>query len=182
MKRIIFMLSMMFLFEQQLFAVELSATAGEVKFTAIGKPGFLKIRGESKGSAPVGNLKIKDDKANGEFEFDLKNLDTGIELRNEHMKNKYLEVEKFPKAKLVLESLSINEKNLSSNMDKDFSGKLTLHGVTKSINGKFQYEAKAKKVKASFSLAVSDFKIDVPKHLGVTVSETVEVEVTMSMK
>ncbi len=182
MKRIIYMLTLMFLFQPQSFATTLTAAGGDVKFTAVGKPGFLKIRGESKGTSPTGNLKLENEQVTGEFHFDLKSLDTGIELRNEHMKDKYLEVGKYPQAVLTLDPIPVKGGNLGSDMQSDFSGKLNLHGVTQNVKGKFQYTAKDKKANASFAIKVSDYKIDVPKYMGVTVSETVDVEASVALK
>ncbi len=166
---------------QVAFSEELTSQSGGVKFTAVGKPGFLKIRGESKDSFPSGKVRIDKKSVSGEFSFDLKDLDTGIKLRNEHMKEKYLEVAKFPMAKLVLFPITVAEAELKD-MKEKFSGDLNLHGVTKKVNGNYNYLAKDKKVKADFEIKVSDFNIDIPKYLGVTVSETVQVEIEMNLK
>ena len=107
MKNIFKLITMFFLMTTVCFANAFVVKKGDVKFTAVGKPGFLKIRGESKGQFPKGSIKIEKDSVTGEFDFDLKNLDTGIELRNTHMKDKYLEVAKFPSAKLVLKDFPL---------------------------------------------------------------------------
>ncbi len=169
-------------FQYAAVASSLVANAGEVKFTAIGKPGFLKIHGQSKGDFPKGEIQILNGQASGDFEFNLKNLDTGIELRNEHMKEKYLEIGKFPTAKLKIEPIAVSEEELKSDFSKKFQGQLLLHGVTKGVSGNFDYQAKTKNVVAKFNLKVSDFNIAVPQYLGVTVSENVETEVLVKLK
>lgn len=180
MKQFLFINILISLSATFVLAMSLSAGSGEVKFLAVGKPGFLKIRGHSKDKSPSGSIQIDNGKARGEFEYSLGDLSTELGLRDDHMKNKYLEVGKFPMAKVTFDNINI--KDFNSNYDGDFNGQLTLHGVTKSISGKAQFNAKDKKVTASFTIKVSDFQIDIPKHLGVTMSETVDVETFIQLK
>ena len=71
-----------------------------------------------------------------EVEIDLESLDTGIELRNQHMRANHLETDRFPRAifrnvRLVgvfPESLTPHEQHTLS-----VEGELSLHGVTKNI-------------------------------------------------
>lgn len=163
-------------------AMVMKAKTGEIKFIAVGKPGFLKIKGESKGVAPQGSLKLESNLSNGEFVFDLNSLNTGIDLRDEHMKDKYLEVKKFPQAKLILKDFKVTTEELNSDFEKSFSGSLILHGETKNIDGKIKFIAKDKSTVSKFTIKVSDFKIDVPQHLGITVSETVDIEVHITFE
>ncbi len=69
------------------------------------------------------------------FEVDLTTIDTGISLRNQHMRENHLETDKFPKASFKLTRLHSFDKNslaagetLKGMADGDF----TIHGVTKS--------------------------------------------------
>ena len=98
-------------------------------------------------------------------------------MRNQHMKEKYLEVGKFPKADLALTGLKVTPEELKTDFTKTFSGILSLHGVSKEVTGQFTWSAAKREVSAQFELKVSDFSIDVPKYLGVTVSEKVDVQV-----
>lgn len=188
MRKILLMLALIQLIEAQIFRgkafaiedLELKTAAGAVKFTAIGKPGFLKIRGDSKDAFPAGKLMIKKHKASGEFSFVLDKLQTGISLRDEHMKKKYLEVDKFPEAKVTLAEITLPASDLADSKGT-FSGKLNLHGVTKEISGKYTFSSKSKKIDAEFEIKVSDFKIEIPKYLGITVSESVQIEVEIKL-
>jgi polyisoprenoid-binding protein YceI len=157
-------------------AATLEPKSGSISFTAVGKPGFLKIKGESK-KHPQGKLEIANSSASGSFLFDLENLNTGIALRDEHMKDNYLEVKKYPQAQLAIEPISIPNENTSSS--GEFKGTLTLHGVTKNTSGKYTYDSSKKLVKAQFEILLSDFNINIPKYMGITVSEKVEVETTI---
>ncbi len=163
-------------------AAPMKTTGGALTFTAIGKPGFLKIHGDSKPVGPTGKVEFTDSGLSGKFAFDLKTLDTGIDLRNEHMKEKYLEIKKYPQAELTLSELKIKPEDLKSDFERDFSGLLALHGVSKNVEGKFKWNAAKQEIKAQFEIKVSDFNIDIPKYLGVTVSEKVEVQVVSQLE
>ena len=73
---------------------------------AIGRPAAIKILGKSKG--PSGELKIQksdqDFLVNGEAIIDLDSFETGINMRDQHMKEKYLETGKGKNAKLIIEN------------------------------------------------------------------------------
>lgn len=129
--------------------------------------------------SPAGTFVAKSDQVTleGEFKvssngFKAKNitvmidsLKTGIELRDDHMKNKYFEMNRFPKA-ILKEGEGSNGK---------FKGKLEVHGVVRDING--DYEASGKTLDAKFKCKLSDFKISEPKYMGVGVEDEVKVSV-----
>lgn len=149
-----------------------------IKFTAVGKPGFMRISGE--GDKVSGSYDQKAGK--GQFLFSLDSLITGIDLRDEHMKKKYLETEKFPEAEFDLHSMSpaLGEKGSG-----EFSGKLTLHGVSQAVSGDYDGACEGQttcEVTAEFSIKLSDFKIDIPSYAGITVAEKVDVIVTLKLK
>jgi polyisoprenoid-binding protein YceI len=145
-----------------------------VTFQATGKPGFLKINGE--GAHVAGTAHLADGKVSGEFDVVIDELKTGIDLRDEHMKEKYLKAKEFPKAHLVLDKAAVAPKGKTT---VPFTGKLTLKGVEKPVEGELTVdldEASAKG-QATFDLKLSDFAIDIPVYLGVTVAEKVAVAV-----
>lgn len=182
MKSFIILFLVVFIFQIQTQAAVLKSKSGFVKFIAVGKPGFLKIHGDSSSAKPEGFIQVKNDMLQGEFTFDLRSLKTGIDLRDEHMKNKYLEVSKFPNTKLVISSVAFKESDLIKDIKKDFSGYLTLHGVTKEIFGTVDYNGTLKKLFAKFKVELSDFAIAVPEHMGITVSKTADVEVSLELE
>lgn len=158
----------------------ISASGGGVEVVAIGKPSFIKIRG--KGAAPTGTFTVEGKKATGVIEFELASLDTGIELRNEHMLNKYLEVKQHPKAKLQIEDLTLPKDWTPEQAKLDgvpFKGKLTLHGETQPVEGTFTVGDK-RDVNAEFKLKLSDYKITIPEYLGVKVADEVNVTVSIN--
>lgn len=150
----------------------MAVKSGKVEFLAIGKPSFLKVRGI--GSAPKGELKVTGTKASGEFTFDLATLDTDIALRNEHMKDKYLEVGKFPKATIRFKDVEAKDGAKAT-----IPAELELHGVKKtvSMDAELQPSGEAKKATGTFKFKLTDFGIAIPSHLGVTIADEVTVTI-----
>lgn len=135
--------------------------SGDVAFSCKAVPGFLTIDG--KGGHVDGTV---DDKGAGRLTVKLADFDTGLELRNDHMKNKYLEVAKFPEASLVVKTFTGSE----------FDGDLTLKGQTKPVHGVAKIEGG--KLRAGFTLKLSDYPaIGVPTFKGVGVQDEVAISV-----
>jgi polyisoprenoid-binding protein YceI len=157
------------------------ATEGTVNFLAVGKPSMLKIHGKAPG--PKANFSLEKGNLSGSSEIAMDSLDTGIELRNQHMKEKYLQTKEFPSAVFTLKEAPVGEsflRSLSIDGEKLFKGSLKLHGVEKGVEGKFT--AKDGKVLAKFQVKISDFGIAVPSYLGITVTDTVDVNVDLALK
>ena len=120
----------------------------------------------------------------GEFAVDLQTLQTGIGLRDTHMREKYLEVQKgddFAVATLNQIRLEgIDSQNPSGKAT--FRGVLTLHGTAREVTGvaDIRNSAQGARVQATFPLKVSEFQIPSPTYLGVGVRD--EVSVTVNFK
>ncbi|MCB9073443.1 MAG: YceI family protein [Bdellovibrionaceae bacterium] len=150
----------------------MSSDKGQVLFkaTALG----LKFEGKGKGSQ--GQIQI-DDKVQGDLLFSLNTLDTGIGLRNEHMKDKYLETGKYPEGKLHIDEVKNFTKN-SPDGEYDFTGKLTVHGVEKPIeNGKVKVHKVADgfDIEAMFDTKISQYSIPIPKYAGLALKDDVQI-------
>lgn len=158
------------------FAVDPSQSPAE--FLATGKPGFLKIHGE--GAKVSGSGVIDGNKLTGSFKLALDGFKTGIDLRDTHMKEKYLEVGKFPEAILTLDPMDIAWPAETSS--KAFTGKLTIKGVEKAVQGTLSLKKDGEKAvgNAEFTVKLADYPIGVPSHLGITVAEVVNVTVKIS--
>jgi hypothetical protein len=141
-----------------------------VKFVASG-PGGVSIVGETD------QLRVNDDGHFVAIACPLDTLHTGIGLRDRHMKEKYLEVDKYPKAELRVERALLTFPPADGKTTRDARGELTLHGKTKKLI--FHYVAtrigSGFKLSAEFSINMSDFGIEVPSYLGVKVKPEVEV-------
>lgn len=152
-----------------------------VNFLAVGRPSMLKIHGKATG--PEAKFQLEADKLSGTAEFELAKLDTGINMRNEHMKDKYLQVKDHPKAKLTLTDVAVDPAfatALTNSGEKPFKGKLLLKGQERDVSG--NYTAKNGLVQAKFQIKLTEFGIEIPSYLGVTVAETVDVSVDLALK
>jgi polyisoprenoid-binding protein YceI len=117
----------------------------------------------------------------GSLAVDLRTLETGIGLRNAHLREKYLEVDKgrgFDTATLS----EIHLKGLNADAPEgkgSFTGSLTLHGASKMVTGAVDVRQASGglRVKASFPVLLSDYSISKPRYLGVGVKDSVQVEV-----
>jgi polyisoprenoid-binding protein YceI len=113
---------------------------------------------------------------NGALHVDLQSLETGIGLRDRHMKNNYLEVEKGAEyAAARLEDIRVEK--LAGKTT--FRGLLTLHGSRKEVTGTAQIKQTASgyRVEATFPLRTAEFGIPEPTYLGVGVKDEIQVRV-----
>ena len=147
------------------------AKAGDatVSFTATG-PAGLKIVGTT------GELSVVDDGQTVTVTVPLRALDTKMELRNKHMREKYLEVQKYPNAVLVVPRAELRMPQGDA-VSAEAGGTMKIHGREKPV--RFRYTAK----KAGTNMAVSgtvhlnikDFGIEEPSFMGASVKPDVDV-------
>jgi polyisoprenoid-binding protein YceI len=120
----------------------------------------------------------------GSLALDLRTLETGIGLRDQHMRDTYLEVgrgEGFDTA--VLSDLRLGDVDLQSFRGRtEFTGTLLLHGVRKPVTGKVEVRrgGDAVDLQATFPVTLSEFGIARPAYLGVGVADVVQVKVALS--
>ena len=156
----------------------------KVTFKAVGRPSALKIEGKS--SQLVSKLDLEKGLLKGSMEFELKTLDTGLALRDRHMKEKYLEVEKHPLTRLELSPTALPPALLAPTGGTESlktQGELTLHGVTRpgEVQAVLARKEGPLRVQSSFALKLTDFGIDIPKFAGITVAEDVTIEVEFAV-
>jgi polyisoprenoid-binding protein YceI len=117
----------------------------------------------------------------GMLAVNLRTLDTGIGLRNEHLRKTYLEVDNGPAFEVAtLSGIVLQGVNADGPEGKgSFTGSLTLHGLTKTVTGSVEIRRASAglRVKATFPVRLPDFNIPKPRHLGIGVEDTVRVEV-----
>lgn len=169
--------------------IQLSSSKSQVEFLAVGTPSALKIRGKlaEPEKALKGKIQLKGDTLSVDAEADVAKFDTGIELRNQHMKEKYLETAKFPTAKVVIPALKLTGGLPTSDgeaKEVPFEGKLTLHGVEKPIVGKADVSRRGGdlKMKFDFTFKVQDFGVETPSFMGISVTKDVGVTVDVESK
>ena len=123
----------------------------------------------------------KPSRLGGEISTDLATIDTGIGLRNQHLREKYLEVAKgkgFDKA--ILSEIQLNDAEGEAFEGRTaFTGTLLLHGVKHPVEGtaEVRREGAGRRVRAEFPLLVTDFGITPPEYLGVGVASKLLVKV-----
>jgi polyisoprenoid-binding protein YceI len=121
----------------------------------------------------------------GALTVDLRTLDTGIELRDDHLRNEYLEVGKGDGfATAVLSAVGLGNVDAYTVQGRTaFTGMLQLHGVTKPIAGQADIKRStgSMRVDATFPVTLTDFGIAKPQYLGVGVKTVVQVKVSLDV-
>jgi polyisoprenoid-binding protein YceI len=117
--------------------------------------------------------KAKPARLTGEISVELATIDTGISLRNQHLREKYLEVAKgkgFDRAVLSEVHLT-NADGEAFEGRTPFTGLLLLHGVQHPVEGtaEIRRDGLGRRVRAEFPLVLTDFGITPPEYLGVGV-------------
>jgi polyisoprenoid-binding protein YceI len=127
------------------------------------------------------------------FEVDLATIKTGIDMRDGHMRDQYLETSKYPKAIFELTKVVEAEQSRLENQ-KTFNlkveGSFTVHGVTRPVTVpiKITYyseseETKAKlpgdllRVDATWELLLSDYKISRPQFVILKLDDKQKIEI-----
>jgi len=161
---------------------DLEPKEGKIEFLAIGNPGFLKINGHGEG--PKGSIHIEQNTMSGELSIDISTLDSGMSLRNKHMKEKYLEMDKFPQVKLFIKNQplprgwSLANKVVSS---AKLKAELEMHGERQLIDVDYQIDQDFK-ISARFNIKITDYKVSIPSFMGVTVTDVIELKVNTLVK
>jgi polyisoprenoid-binding protein YceI len=118
------------------------------------------------------------------FEVDLNTVDTGIGLRNRHMRDNYLHTDKYPithyTGKIIdLIKVSDTEYQIST------EGEIFIHGVTKSLSVQGNLIKKSDdifRIKVNFSVALTDFEIEVPSIMFYKIDENMELVLDFFVK
>lgn len=120
----------------------------------------------------------------GEISVDLATIDTGINLRNRHLREKYLEVAKgegFNKA--VLSEIHLDDADSAGfEGSTGFTGTMLLHGTKQQVTGKAEIHPNGpgRQVRAEFPLVLTDFGVTPPEYLGVGVGSRLIVKVAFT--
>lgn len=147
-------------------------TPAAVQFTGVG-PGGFKMVGKTAA------LQLAQDDKNLTLIVPLADLTTGIALRDRHMREKYLEVAKFPDTRLAVPLASLPSPAAGAPVSGELKGTLSLHGVQKEIPFKYEASCSADNLcsaKGGFTINIKEFGVIVPSYLGVTLKPDVVVE------
>jgi polyisoprenoid-binding protein YceI len=151
---------------------KVDSSKSPVTFDAVGKPGFLRIKGT--GAKLSGEAVVEKETLSGVFTVALQPLTTDNSMRDGHMHEKYLDSKKFPEATLTVTNVKIGDG--STKYSGDFTGMLKIKDNSKEVSGKINlsFAGMAASGDATFEISIEDYpSIGVPSWLGVTVAKTV---------
>jgi polyisoprenoid-binding protein YceI len=152
------------------YAALAGPTDARVMFQCSG-PAGLKIEGTTT------EIAVAEDSGSVSITVPLANLSTGIALRDRHMKEKYLEVQTYPTAMLIIARSGLKLPPSGEKLEADVPGMVKIHGKAKTVT--VHYDAKSEgglyAAHGQFHINMNDFGISVPSYLGVTVKPEVDV-------
>jgi polyisoprenoid-binding protein YceI len=154
---------------------------GDLRIVVPLKPGgaFNATSSSLEGTLVLGG--VKPAALKGELAVDLATIDTGIGLRNQHLREKYLEIGKAPGfERAVLSDIRLPDVDREAFDGRTaFGASLRLHGVTHPIEGTAEIarQGESRRVRAEFRLTLTDFGIAPPEYLGVGVGNKLLVSV-----
>jgi polyisoprenoid-binding protein YceI len=144
----------------------------QVAFHASG-PAGMRINGTTS------ELDVDDRGAKIVVRVPLRNLTTGISLRDHHMREKYLQVGSFPNAELTVDRGALHFPPGQGTVSGNASGSMAIHGHTKNVT--FHYTiaraGNGLRVAGTTQVDIRDYGITIPTYLGITVKPNVDVEV-----
>lgn len=131
--------------------------------------------------------------ATGKIEVDLASLQTGIGMRDRHMREQYLETDKFPKTTFEITRVVEAGGNVLEDqkpVEMVLEGNFTVHGVTRLIEVpvtakliKESEETKARHpgdilhIQATFDVLLSDHQINRPQFVFLKLDEKQKVDI-----
>jgi len=151
--------------------------------TFISRAPMLEFEGKS--SNLVGLVNVTADSV--DFYIDLNTLDTGIQLRNRHMRESYLETTKFPFAEFTGSFTPSVDFNSNSAQNVVTKGSFSIHGVSKEMEIKgtlTPMNLNEIRLKAEWTIKLSDFNIEVPRIVFYELSEvqTIKIDAILTRK
>ena len=148
---------------------KLKLIRGKVKFISKApKLEFAGIGKEIQGYVDLKNKRIH-------FILELNSFKTGIKLRDEHLRENYLETEKYPTAEFSGLIKTYDPKTGIA----EAAGKLKLHGEEKDnflIKGKVEKTDGTYRLTSNFSVLLKDFKIEIPRVVFLELSNEIKIE------
>lgn len=154
------------------------ANNGEVKFIS---------------KAPLETIKAASKKLSGALDIDKRTFAFSIPiasfegfnspLQKEHFNENYLESDKIPKATFTGKVIEEMNLALPGTYTVRAKGNMNIHGVEKEmiIKSKIVSSGSQLSVESSFSVALKDFNINIPKLVNQKIAEEIFVDVKMDM-
>lgn len=153
---------------------------GQIAFTS---KGLLEtIRAQNKTvtcvlDAQTGNL---------QFSVMMRGFEFKKALMQEHFNENYVESDKYPNSEFKGQIISspLPDLGKDGNYPVKVKGKLTIHGITRELttDGTISVKQSAVQAEAGFSILLSDYQIKVPSIVKNSLSNTVNIAVTISLQ
>lgn len=123
----------------------------------------------------IGNPNNIKEKSEMYFEVQLNTLETGIGLRDRHMRENYLHTDKYPITHFT--GKIIDAKKKPNGWDVKVEGEIFIHGVKKKMTaeGEMTKTGNGYKVNTEFITPLSDFKIEIPSLMFQKIDENMKV-------
>lgn len=121
----------------------------------------------------------------GEMHVDLASLDTGMGLRNKHMRENHLETDRFPEAVFTLNTMTIPGGVLQPGIRTSTAvrGVLLLHGLSHEISPSVYLTLSATgdelTIESSFTVLLQDYNITRPEFLVMKVANDQRIDVRL---
>ena len=116
------------------------------------------------------------------LEVDLGSLDTGIGLRNRHMRDNYLEVAKYPFASFK-GRIERTEAGPGQSFRVSARGALTIHGVERDrmLTCRVEPRGAGYRAQCGFEVLLSDHNIEIPKIMFLKLANEIRLELDFSV-
>ena len=121
------------------------------------------------------------------FEVNLNTLDTGIGLRNRHMRERYLETDKWPVASYQGKIVDVAKRDSAglTVYEVQTQGTFSVHGVERDIEvaGTVEMlEAGLMRIKAAFQIELPDYNIKIPQVMFFKLNKVIKIRVMFHLK
>ena len=156
----------------------ITSPSGSSVLVSLQGPAGLRIEGTTH------ELTISEREGELVFEVPLSGVDTGIGLRNRHLRD-YLDVSHFPRAELRVARRTVQLPAPGKWTESDTPGTLTIRGVSRPCTVHYRAEGGAEgevRVRGTTRIDMRDFRVEVPSYLGVTVDPAVSIQVDFSVR
>jgi len=117
------------------------------------------------------------------FEVDLTTLDTGIGLRNRHMRDNYLETNKYRYA-FFQGKIDNSEAILKDEYSVEVNGTMFIHGVTNeiTINGLIKKIDLGFYIETEFPISLVDYNVDIPQLMFMKIDEVMQLQLKLYLE
>lgn len=161
--------------------------SGQAFYTETGNVVFISKAPLSEFEGESSNLNglVDLDKNLLDFFLDLNTLDTGIGLRDRHMRENYLETEQFPFAEFTGKMDDLPELVMGEKVPVKALGKFTIHGIERDmeVNGFLTLlNMNEISLEAEFEVLLSDHEIPLPKLVFYELAQNQTVKLSATMK